>query len=290
MLMNEKADNKKTLLKVMVLLSLFGLVISGLLVKNHYQPLEEGIFCKLGEYASCSLVNTSFFSMLLNVPVALLGMIWFIVLLLMALKASRDIALPKLIFWWAVIGLAFIIYMIIAEAVLKTICSLCTLVHLAVIGILVCSVKLYRRQELKPSREEFRLSLKKWGALVIVLNLLVVIPFNLFAPVEENYDALAQCLNEKGAVMYGSERCSICQRQKALFGEASQRIAQVECASKLPHSQWQLCREKGIEDTPTWTLEPEGIEVKRHVGFMNLDSLAEFAGCGEVMQDGQKES
>lgn len=286
-------ENKKALVRAMILLSIFGLIISILLVKNHYQPLEEGVFCDLGiEHISCSLVNTSVYAELFHAPVAILGVLWFIVLLLLIWKikrdsSGRDVSLPKIILGWSIIGFIFIIYMIIAEAILRTVCSLCTLVHLAVIGILVCSTKLYRRQELKPSREEFRASLKRWGLLVITLNLLVIIHFNLFPPDEVDYHALAQCLNEKGAIMYGSEQCGACQRQKALFGEASQLIALVECAPNQPHSQWQLCVEKNIEGTPTWTLEPEGVEVKRNVGFMSIESLAEFAGCEDKIFGGE---
>lgn len=276
--------SKKIFLRIIFFLCLLGLYMSLLLTKNHYVPPSEGTFCDLGTHVSCSLVNTSIYSELLNIPVAVLGGIWFLLLLLMTWKsAKRDETLPKLMYWWSIFGFLFIIYMIVAEVILKAVCPLCTVVHVAVAVILYSSLKIYRRQETLPSKEEFLTAVKRWGAVIIILNLAALFYFNLIPTEEIDYDSFVQCLNENGAIMYGSEQCGICLRQKAMFGKAASKVAIVECAPDQPYSQWQLCVDKGIEGTPTWTLEPEGLEIKRHVGFMSVEDLAEFAGCEEAI-------
>ena len=56
-------------------------------------------------------------------------------------------------------------------------------------------------------------------------------------------------------------------------------INKIECHPNGPNSQTELCQQKQIEGTPTWTIEQNGKEVKRHPGFLTLDELREFAGC-----------
>ena len=68
-----KPETKKRILRGFLLLSVLGFAFSAYLVKNHYALPSEGAICDVGNIASCSLVNTSVFSELLNVPVALLG-------------------------------------------------------------------------------------------------------------------------------------------------------------------------------------------------------------------------
>lgn len=81
--------------------------------------------------------------------------------------------------------------------------------------------------------------------------------------------ALAQCLTEKGAVLYGTKTCPHCANQKEAFGDAVRYINYVECTTEI-----QLCREKGISNVPAWE-----IDGMFYLGERTLDSLAEMAGC-----------
>lgn len=69
------------------------------------------------------------------------------------------------------------------------------------------------------------------------------------------YDKFAQCLADKGAIMYGSYSCPHCQAQKAAFGTSFQYIKYVECTDNA-----QLCVDKGIQNVPTWMVGSTTIE------------------------------
>jgi glutaredoxin len=81
--------------------------------------------------------------------------------------------------------------------------------------------------------------------------------------------ALAQCLTDKGVVLYGTKTCPHCANQKKAFGDAVRYINYVECTTEI-----QLCREKGISSVPAWE-----IDGMLYLGERTLDSLAEMAGC-----------
>jgi len=60
-----------------------------------------------------------------------------------------------------------------------------------------------------------------------------------------SYDSFTECLSEKGFVMYGSQYCGFCTKQKELFGDSFELVNYVECTE-----QQDLCVEKGIEGVP----------------------------------------
>ena len=83
---------------------------------------------------NCETVTTSAQSHILGIPVAVLGLLYFVPMLLLCLpvawrSADRRIHLARLVL--ASIGVGTIIYLIIAELFLiKAICLWCTSVHL----------------------------------------------------------------------------------------------------------------------------------------------------------------
>lgn len=269
-----KSDTK---LRTISILSLIGLITSIYLVYNHYAPPQAGSFCDFGETVSCSLVNTSVYSELFGVPVALFGAVWFIILGLMGWKATTKKELLPGILAWSVLGMLFVVYMIIAEIILQAVCPLCTFVHLIVLIVLLLCISLYQSQAVKWSWSP----LKKWIALVVVLNLLPLLILNWPAGEEVNYDSLAQCMTDNGVVMYGSFRCGVCARTREMFGDSFQYVKEIECHPQGENAQTELCIAKQIEGTPTWAIEQNGEEIKRHTGFLTIDELQEFSGCQE---------
>jgi glutaredoxin len=90
------------------------------------------------------------------------------------------------------------------------------------------------------------------------------------------YDGFAQCLAEKGAVMYGTYWCPYCQKQKELFGRAFTRAKYVECAMPgNPRAAAPACRDAGVTSYPTW-IYADG---SRTTGVQELAALAEKTGC-----------
>jgi len=88
------------------------------------------------------------------------------------------------------------------------------------------------------------------------------------------YDTFAQCLNEKGATMYGTEWCSHCKNQKALFGNSFQYIDYVDCDKNKNE-----CLRNGVKGYPTWIIDGES-----YPGEQQLYKLASLAGC-ELAED-----
>jgi len=86
------------------------------------------------------------------------------------------------------------------------------------------------------------------------------------------YDSFAECLTEKGFVMYGSQYCGYCAKQRELFGDSFKLVNYVECTENED-----LCMEKGIQGVPTW-FYPEG-EIS---GLQTLKKLSELSGCDIV--------
>lgn len=84
-----------------------------------------------------------------------------------------------------------------------------------------------------------------------------------------NYGSFAQCLSEKGAVMYGTEWCSHCKNQKEMFGDSFQYISYVDCDWNADQ-----CSNAGVKGYPTWI-----IDGKMYSGEQKLERLASLTGC-----------
>ena len=283
-----KQATRRNALKFIIILGVIGLLASFYLIENHYASPTEGSLCDFGETVSCSLVNTSVFSELFNVPVALFGALWFIVIMLMAwnaLKKERELIAGMLL--WSAAGILFVAYMIISEFILQAICPVCTLVHIIVLVMLIISIILYKTQEPRPKRDAIIKAAKPWLIGIIIINIIPIVYFNLPSGEERNLDALAKCMTENGVNMYSSFRCGVCAKVKAFFGDSFQYVNEIECHPQGKNAQTERCLKMDIKKTPTWILEKDGVEIKRLVGFQSPETLAEFAGCPqEVLQNG----
>lgn len=89
-------------------------------------------------------------------------------------------------------------------------------------------------------------------------------------PGRPTLEQFAQCLTDKGAVMYGAYWCPHCQNQKAMFGEAFKFIRYVECTQDP-----QPCIDAGIRGFPSWIF-PGGVKLE---GTQFLQQLAKVSGC-----------
>jgi uncharacterized membrane protein/protein-disulfide isomerase len=149
-----------------------GFAASGLSAYVHYRLLTEPgytSFCSINATWNCEDVYESRFGALYGVPVAIAGLIWFLAATMLALAAwpagsgasaiamgknarARKVSAPPAapsrfadyaplyLFAWSVIGLAFVMYFAYASfAVLKTVCALCLVTYVSVIGIFILS-------------------------------------------------------------------------------------------------------------------------------------------------------
>ncbi len=114
------------------------------------------------------------------------------------------------------------------------------------------------------------------GMLVLILVPIVIYAVIVAGPMNSGkYDALAQCLTDRGAKMYGAYWCTHCQNQKRLFGGSAAKIKYIECSLPGGQAQNQECNDAGIKSYPTW----EFSDGNRVEGEMSLEALAEKTQC-----------
>lgn len=111
-------------------------------------------------------------------------------------------------------------------------------------------------------------------AIVIVL---IVIGTSGVSYAQEDIDAFAQCITEKGAVMYGAFWCPHCAKVKKEFGESFRYVEYVECDPRGENEQSILCIEKGIEAYATFEFNND--PSTRLVGEPTFEELAAATGC-----------
>jgi uncharacterized membrane protein len=115
-----------------LLLSLFGLGVSTYLTITHFSP--HALVCVSNSTFNCEKVTTSPQSEVFGIPVAILGLLFFVPMFALCLpvswrSADRRIHLARLVL--SIVGVGTILYLIIAELfIIKAICLWCSSVHL----------------------------------------------------------------------------------------------------------------------------------------------------------------
>jgi len=273
-------------------------VVALYLVKEHYNTGPSFCDSMGGGAFSCNTVNQSEYSEFLGVPVAVFGAIWGAVLCYGAWRISlndRVAYITTALLLWSSLGLVFIVYMVYAEIQLGAMCIFCTVIHIFSVIIFYLAVQLYKDLNARPSAGEFLYSLRHLMLAIFIVCVLPVFLFNMSSPVAppkleasspssspaksggDYWTDLAQCMTEKGVVMYGSDSCGNCKRQKSIFNEAFKHIDYTNC---IDRANLEKCEARNIAGYPTWILlAPDGKEEKRHAGFLTSQQLEEFSSC-----------
>ena len=142
-----------TILEIIIVLSVIGVIGSAYSTYEHYQLISDsssGSFCDISAEVSCSAVNSSPYSEVMGIPTALIGLVWFIILVILCygveLKHKFWKPAPFYLFVWSIIGMLTVFWLVYAELFLiGAICLVCTLVHILVIIILFLSHKVFKR-------------------------------------------------------------------------------------------------------------------------------------------------
>jgi|SRR3989344_771546 len=120
-------------------------------------------------------------------------------------------------------------------------------------------------------------------AIIFMVVLLAVVGVLVFWPEKTpsyELDSFANCLTQKGAVMYGAYWCPHCQNEKKAFGDAFRLVSYVECTEET-----QKCLDADINGYPTWIFSdgysPTGspVQGQRFEGEQGLKRLSEISGC-----------
>jgi len=124
-------------------LALAGLAVSVYLTIAHYTD-PELLVCADSGTVNCSAVTTSAQSTFLGIPVAVLGLLWFVAMLALCLPVawnapSRTVHLAR--FAAALGGIGFVLWLVYAELVIiGAICLWCTVAHVLAFGLFVVVV------------------------------------------------------------------------------------------------------------------------------------------------------
>ena len=110
---------------VIAVLALAGIAVSSLALQNHYAKSASS-YCDLGGSFNCDIVNRSTYSVVLGLPVALIGIIGYAMLLALSTLYRAKAETPAMLLIAALGGLAFALYLTYVEAfVLAVWCLLC---------------------------------------------------------------------------------------------------------------------------------------------------------------------
>jgi uncharacterized membrane protein len=123
--------------------SVAGLGIAGYLTYEHFTG-SSSLVCSDKGIVDCLAVTTSSYAIVAGVPVAVLGLIFFAVTLLLQLPVVWKWPNPiirKARLAWAVVGLGTVIYLLYAELFeIDAICLWCTAVHILTFFVFVSTV------------------------------------------------------------------------------------------------------------------------------------------------------
>mgnify|MGYP001431754355 CR=1 FL=1 len=134
--------------RFIILLSFIGFMTAAASTYVHYQLIQDPgytSFCDINENVNCTQVYLSRFGSVGGIPVSLLGTFWFGLVLLLAMTAGRvSTELRENIGGYLLVsstlGLAVVLFLGYASLmVIGTLCVLCGVVYVAVVGIFLLS-------------------------------------------------------------------------------------------------------------------------------------------------------
>lgn len=250
----------------LLILSGIGLVLSAYLVWT--RAAHAPVYCPLG--GGCDVVLSSRYAAVFGIPVALLGLVFYAFLFLIAARpleagAHMNLALPAA---FAGVG-SSAIFTAVQQLVIHTTCSLCIVSALLTVAILVLLL----------ARRPRRISAGIWaanaGAFILAAGFLLW-GYAASAPVapEAGYAAgLARHLTATGVKFYGAYWCPHCIDQKEMFGKAAIELPYIECDGRSPVGKPAVCAAAKIRAFPTWDIAD-----KRYEGVLPLEDLARLSG------------
>jgi uncharacterized membrane protein len=126
--------------------AIIGLALAGIGVSGYltwYELVVPVGVCPINMgYISCSAALTSQYSRIAGIPVAFLGLAWFIGAALLGIMAASRVSAVKVLVAWSGVALIGVIVLVSTEVlVLGELCPFCTVAHLLGLGIVALSIK-----------------------------------------------------------------------------------------------------------------------------------------------------
>jgi len=260
-----------------IFMSLIGIGVMWYLTDLHFSEAGTSS-CDLSDTLSCGAVNSSEYSEILGMPVSILGIGYFLGILLASLFRYNRNTLKGI----AVVSILFLgpsLYLTVLEfTVIKSICIFCEYSKVLMFAMVFAALF-----ELRP--DKFKKGHLR-EAMIIAVFMAGITFFVQFTIQGDNvpsgkYDEFAQCLTRARCVEYGSATCASCAKQREMFGDAYQYITEIECDPRNPGAETDRCIEKDIHKTPTWIIEDEaGATIYRfETGIQSLQALSQATEC-----------
>src|SRR5437763_17039528 len=120
-----RREQNPRLLLAIALVALAGIAVSSISLYHHFATTKTS-FCNFGESFNCDIVNRSRYSTVLGVPVALIGILGYLLILALATVYRDKLETPILLLIASVGGLGFALYLTYVEKfILQAWCVLC---------------------------------------------------------------------------------------------------------------------------------------------------------------------
>jgi vitamin-K-epoxide reductase (warfarin-sensitive) len=133
------SSKRGRILLAIALLSVAGAVVSSISLYHHYGASKSS-FCDFGANFNCDMVNRSIYSAVFGIPVALIGILGYVVLLVLATLYRVKTETPLILLVASLTGLGFALYLTYVEAfVLAVWCILCLSSLTLIVAITVLS-------------------------------------------------------------------------------------------------------------------------------------------------------
>lgn len=133
------------------LLATAGTLVSAVSLYHHYKT-DKTSYCDLRENFSCDIVNRSSYSIVLGVPVALIGILGYLLLLALGTLYRTKAETPVMLLIASLAGLGFAFYLTYIERfVLSAWCILCLSSLVLIVAITILSSALVADNMRHPS-------------------------------------------------------------------------------------------------------------------------------------------
>lgn len=211
--------------------------------------------CAVG--GGCDTVLSSPWATLLGLPTSLWGLAGYAALAGIAFMrpAAKQWSYA---FTAAFFGVCYSVYLTgVSLTILQAACPYC-LTSLALMSAILALVVWQRPPELASRPWKWTLIGRGAVAAVVILGLhanYVTPQAEPLGPEDPTIRALAEHLEDSGALFYGASWCPHCQQQKALFGASVDRLPYIECSPGGRNGpQSASCNAAGIQSYPTWVI------------------------------------
>ena len=254
---------------------LLGLAGLGILLTGYLTLVawfgEHPAYC--GADSECDIVQSSRWSTLFGMPMALWGLLTYAILAGLAWRLRSRPSAWGAALLFACIGAGVSWFLTLVSVLeIEATCSYC-LASFALMNLLLALV-LLRRPSRTPERGWRKtLPFPVGAAIVLVLGLHLHFTgiFDPAAGPEDPYlKALASHLQDSGARFYGAFWCRACREQKALFAASVERLPYVECTPAGRGGPLAAaCAVQNVRQYPTWIVGGQ-----RLTGVVDVERLA----------------